>query len=245
MTEMECEGQLAEGCSQKELRSGEAHTLLARSDDADFLPFRSAGAMVPMGLAVKKPVCGLKGCERSCHERPAHEGGYFQYCGRTHGREAVMRELELQKEATPEQAGGNGRRVCALEGCQSFCHARPAKEGGGEYLYCRQIRMDGWRRSRGKATGQRGERRSGRRGGVRRPNATGQRVERRGDRSDGAPQQAGVRPKGRLRRRRSRLRGRGRLVGSRRAGRSRGGTSCWFLTRSLICRMKGTGERKC
>ena len=145
-TEMECEGQLVEGCSQKELiRSGEAHPLLARSDDADFLPFRSAGATVPMGLAVKKPVYGLKGCERSCHERPAHEGGYFQYCGRTHGREAVMRELELQKEATPEQAGGNGRRVCALEGCQSFCHARPAKEGGGEYLYCRQIRMDGWR----------------------------------------------------------------------------------------------------
>ena len=45
-TEMECEGQLVEGCSQKELiRSGEAHPLLARSDDADFLPFRSAGAM--------------------------------------------------------------------------------------------------------------------------------------------------------------------------------------------------------
>ena len=91
-TEMECEGQLAEGCSQKELRSGEAHPLLARSDDADFLPFRSAGAMVPMGLAVKKPVCGLKGCARLCHEKPAHEGGYFQYCGRTHGTEAVRRE---------------------------------------------------------------------------------------------------------------------------------------------------------
>ena len=202
--------------------------------------------MVPMGLAVKKPLCELKGCVRLSHEKPAREGGYFQYCGRTHRMEAVRRELELQREATPEQAGGSGRRVCALEGCQSFCHARLAGEGGGEYLYCRHAHvMDGWRSSRGKATGRRVERRSGRRGGVRRPNATGQRVERRGDRSDGAPQQAGVRPKGRLRRRRSRLRGRGRLVGSRRAGRSRGGTSCWFLTRSLICRMEGTGERKC
>ena len=53
--------------------------------------------MVPMGLAVKKPVCGLKGCARLCHEKPAHEGGYFQYCGRTHGMEAVRRKLELQR----------------------------------------------------------------------------------------------------------------------------------------------------
>ena len=65
-TEMECKSQLAEGCSQRELSFREAHPLLTRSDDADFLPFRSAGAMVPMGLAVKKPVCGLEGCVRLC-----------------------------------------------------------------------------------------------------------------------------------------------------------------------------------
>lgn len=61
---------------------------------------------------------------------------FFQYCGRSHGDEAVAREFEARVKTTRALVDEQGRGVCGLEGCTDLCHARPAPEKGF-YPYCR------------------------------------------------------------------------------------------------------------
>jgi len=70
------------------------------------------------------PACKLDGCERPCF--PREEGGWHDYCGRTHAQLAIS-QRRAHDPAAPR---------CARSGCEHNAWRRSDKEGGGFHRCC-------------------------------------------------------------------------------------------------------------
>ena len=70
------------------------------------------------------PSCKLDGCERPCF--PREDGGWHDYCGRTHAQLAIS-QRRAHDPAAPR---------CARPGCEHNAWRRSDKEGGGFHRCC-------------------------------------------------------------------------------------------------------------
>ena len=70
------------------------------------------------------PACKLDGCDRPCF--PREEGGWHDYCGRTHAQLAIS-QRRAHDPAAPR---------CARAGCERNAWCRSDKEGGGFHRCC-------------------------------------------------------------------------------------------------------------